>query len=168
MPSQRAVIVAHDMEFDRIILSPKSLFVIKAESRKARCVETGGPLVGYVAKDGALIVTDAAGPGPNAKMERYSVTIDGTHAQKFCDQCRNESDGLIDYVGDWHKHPGFSLRPSEHDIFAIKTMAIFEHSPTKHPISLIYRRWPQALQAYVWDGSGSLAKISSTISKMKK
>jgi hypothetical protein len=45
----------------------------------------------------------------------------------------------------------------------MKTMANFEFSPTKHPISLIYRRWPQALQVYVWDGSGSLKKILSTI-----
>jgi len=45
----------------------------------------------------------------------------------------------------------------------MKTMAEFEFSPTKNPISLIYRLWPQALRVYVWDGSGSLLKISSTI-----
>jgi integrative and conjugative element protein (TIGR02256 family) len=125
----------------------------------ARCIETGGPLVGYVAKDGALVVVDADGPGPKAKLARYSVTIDGEHAQKFCDQASRDSNGRIDYVGDWHKHPGISLRPSEHDIFAMKTMANFKFSPTKHPISLIFRRLPEAWQAYVWVGSGSLKKI---------
>ena len=151
------------MEFNNVILLPKCLSVIKAESRKARCIETGGPLVGYVAKDGALVVVDANGPGPKARLERFSVTIDGQHAQEFCDQSSRESDGRIDYVGDWHKHPGFSLSPSGDDIFAMKTMANFKFSPTKHPISLIYRSWPQAFQVYVWDGSGSLIKISSVI-----
>jgi integrative and conjugative element protein (TIGR02256 family) len=151
------------MEFDRVILLPKCLSVIRAESRKARCVETGGPLVGYVTNDGELVVTDAAGPGPKAKLERYSVVIDGEHAQKFCNRISHESDGRIDYIGDWHKHTGFSLRPSEHDISAMKTMANFEFSPTKHPVSLIYRRLPPAWQVYVWDGSGSLIKISSKL-----
>lgn len=151
------------MKFNCVILLPKSLSVIRVESRKARCVESGGPLVGYVAKNGMLVVADATGPGPRAKLERYSVTIDGEHAQKFCDRNRRESDGEIDYVGDWHKHTGFSLRPSEHDIIAMKTMANFEFSPTKNPISIIYRRLPEGFQVYVWDGSGSLAKISSEI-----
>jgi integrative and conjugative element protein (TIGR02256 family) len=156
-----AATVDLDMEFDHVILSPKCLRVIRAESRKSPAVETGGPLVGFLANDNTLVVTDAAGPGPQAKQERYSVLIDGAHAQKFCDHNRTQSNGYIDYVGDWHKHPGISLRPSGHDIAAIKTMAYFEHSPTKNPISLIYRRWPEAWQVYVWDGSGFLTKIVS-------
>jgi integrative and conjugative element protein (TIGR02256 family) len=151
------------MEFDRVTILPQCLSIIRTESRKARRVETGGPLVGYIAKGGVLIVADAAGPGPKAKLARFSVTIDGKHAQRFCDRIHRESDGRIDYVGDWHKHTGFCLWPSGQDICAMKTMANFELSPTKHPISLIYRRWPQALQVYVWDGSGSLKKILSTI-----
>ena len=125
-------------------------------------------MVGYAGKNKTLFVVSASGPGPRASLERYSVVIDGVHAQKFCDRCRRESDGLIDYVGDWHKHPGISLRPSEHDISAIKTMANFQHSPTKYPISLIYRICPEAWQVYVWDGSGSLAKIFSTIDRVNR
>lgn len=151
------------MEFDRVILLAKALAVIKAESRKARRVETGGPLVGYVTQDGVLIVVDATGPGPKARLESFSVTIDGAHAQKFCDRVYRETDGQSDYVGDWHKHPGISLRPSENDILAIKTMANFEFCPTKYPISLIYRSWPQAFKVYVWDGLGSLMKIPATV-----
>jgi integrative and conjugative element protein (TIGR02256 family) len=151
------------MEFNRVIILPKCLSVIKTESRKSWCVETGGPLVGRLEEGKVLVVTDAAGPGPKAMLEPYSVTIDGAHAQKFCDKVSRESQGQIDYVGDWHKHPGISLSPSSHDIIAIKTMANFEYSPTKHPISLIYRRWPMAWQVYIWDGSGLLIKIPSKI-----
>jgi integrative and conjugative element protein (TIGR02256 family) len=155
--------VAHlEMRFHRVILLPQCLSVIRAESHKARGVETGGPLVGYVGNDGALVVADATGPGPRARLEHYSVTIDGKYAQEFCDRVNRESNGHIDYVGDWHKHPGFSLRPSEHDVDAMKTMAQFPFSPTRHPISLIYRMWPRSLRVYVWDGSGVLADITPT------
>jgi integrative and conjugative element protein (TIGR02256 family) len=147
------------MKFDRVILLSKVLSLIGSESRKARGVETGGPLVGYVSEIGSLVVTDAIGPGPKARLERYSVTIDGEYAQRFCDRMSSLSDGRIDYVGDWHKHPGVSLNPSEHDVSAMRTMATFKFSPTRHPISLIYRRWPEAFKAYVWDGSGLLVRI---------
>ena len=149
-----------NMKFNRIIILPKCLSVIKAESYKKLLVETGGPLVGYITGDD-LVVADAAGPGPKARRERFSVTIDGEYAQKFCDRMSRESDGKIDYVGDWHKHTGISLRPSGQDVSAMKTMANFEFSPTKHPISMINRILPKAFQIYVWDGSGSLRKISS-------
>jgi integrative and conjugative element protein (TIGR02256 family) len=156
------------MKFNRVILMPKCLSVIKKESRKTWFLETGGPLVGYISQDNALILTDATGPGPRAILQCFSVTIDGAYAQKFCDKIMRESDGQIDYVGDWHKHPGTSLRPSGDDIAAMKTMANFQHSPTKNPISLIYRRWPQCWQVYVWDGSGSLLKISSEMGQRSR
>jgi integrative and conjugative element protein (TIGR02256 family) len=157
--TQSAGAAIRSMEFNRAILSAKCLAVIRTESGKARDTETGGPLVGYVSKDGTMVVADAGAPGPRAKLERYSVTIDGEHAQRFCGQINRESEGLMDYVGDWHKHTGISLRPSKQDVSAMKIMADFEFSPTRHPISLIYRKWPQALQIYVWDGSGGLTRI---------
>lgn len=156
------------MDFDRVILLPTCMSVIRAESRKARGIETGGPLVGYLAENGALIVTGAAGPGPRGRCEQYAVMIDGEYAQKFCDRAHHESCGRIDYVGDWHKHPGFSLSPSTHDVSAIKTMAEFEYSPTRYPISLIYRSWPQSWQVYAWDGTGALTKISSKVGQGKQ
>ena len=137
--------------------------VIAAESKNARGVETGGPLVGYALPDAILVVTNATGPGPRAKRERYGVLIDGRHAQDFCDRIHLESQGRIDYVGDWHKHPGISLRPSEQDALAMKAMAEFEFSPTKYPISLIYRAWPPDWRVYIWDGRSRLKTIESRI-----
>ena len=151
------------MQFERVIVLRECISIIRDESRKAQYTETGGPLVGYIAPNRILIVTNAAGPGPKAKLERYNVTIDGESAQTFCDRILRESEGRQDYVGDWHKHPGISLRPSNDDTIAMETMANFACSPTKHPISLIYRIFPQAFKVYVWDGSGSLVKMSSNI-----
>jgi len=150
------------MQFRRVIVNAKCLSAIKDESRKAKGVETGGPLVGYVQEDReALVVVDAGGPGPRARFEPFSVTIDGAFAQRFCDDCYNESNGRFDYVGDWHKHPGLSLNPSKHDIEAIKAMAEFEQSPTKFPISLIFSTWLRRFRVFVWDGTDSLVRIPS-------
>lgn len=153
---------SRSMDFDRVIILKKCLDIIKTEARKVWRTETGGPLAGYVTENRVLIVVDAIGPGPKSVLERFSVTIDGEHAQRFCDNVSRESNGKIDYVGDWHKHPGVSLNPSIHDTSAMKTMANFKFSPTKHPISLIYRSWPRAFRVYVWDGSGALVKVPSS------
>jgi integrative and conjugative element protein (TIGR02256 family) len=147
------------MIFDQVIIFHKCLESFRAESKKARGTETGGPLVGYVTAENVLIAVDAAGPGPRAILKRYSVTIDGEYAQRFCDIASNMSDGHIDYVGDWHRHTGISLKPSPLDIYAMKIMAEFSYSPTHFPVSLIYRKWPEALVLYVWDGSGTLRRI---------
>lgn len=146
------------MIFDQVIIIQKCLLFFRAESKRARGTETGGPLVGYVTPENVLIIVDAAGPGPRAVLKRYSVTIDGEYAQRFCDAAGNMSDGRVDYVGV-HRHTGISLRPSPHDVYAMKIMAEFTYSPTKFPVSLIYRKWPEALVLYVWDGSGSLRRI---------
>lgn len=152
------------MDFDQVIISPKCFLVFRAESKKATRSETGGPLVGFI-ENRKLLVYDADGPGPRSIIEPYSVTIDGKYAQTFCDRALRESKGIIDYVGDWHRHTGFSLQHSDQDIAAMKLMAEFEYSPTKYPISIIYRNWPCRFKVYVWDGSGTLRAIVSKIGK---
>jgi hypothetical protein len=120
-----------------------------------------------VTEGGTLVVIGASGPGPRAILERHSVLIDGVFTQWFCAQARRKSEGRIDYVGDWHKHTGFSLEPSRPDSSAIQTMAEFEFSPTKFPVSLIYRRRCEAFKVYLWNGSGDLVPISCSVGHPK-
>ncbi len=145
-----------DLIYRHVFVVASVLHTIRREVRRAPFTETGGPLVGYISADDALVVTHASGPGPRAEHARHSVLIDGQHAQQFCDHLWHESDGRLDYVGDWHRHPGWSLTPSQHDIVAMCTVAAFEHCPIPHPISLIYRRWPPALRVYVLNNERDL------------
>lgn len=124
--------------------------------------ETGGPLVGYISTDGALVVTHAAGPGPKAKLNHWSVTIDGRHAQDFCSRINRESRGRYDYVGDWHRHPGWSLHTSDDDVRAMRTIAAWEHCPVKHPISLIYRSFREKYVVYVLNSHGQLQYVPAS------
>lgn len=139
------------------------LQAIRREVQRAWFVETGGPLVGYVSVDDALVVTHAGGPGPRAVRQRHSVLIDGRHAQVFCDTSRRESAGRLDYVGDWHRHPGWSLAPSRYDVEAMQTVARFEHCPIRNPVSLIYRRWPEKYTVFVLDDEGNLVPAPCTL-----
>lgn len=137
------------MIYRHIFIVQSVVATIRREVRRARFTETGGPLLGYISEDDALVVTNAAGPGPRAKLSPVSVVIDGRHAQRFCDRMRRRTDGRIDYIGDWHSHLGWSLKPSKDDLEAMRTMAAFEHCPITNPASLIYRSRPEAYVMHI-------------------
>ena len=138
------------------------LETIRRETETALCRETGGPLVGYVSRDGALVVTDAGGPGPRAKLTPLSVTIDGQSATAFCDNIERNSGGSLYYVGDWHRHVGIALKPSDRDISTMRAMAVHESCPLRSPISLIYRVWPRRYTVYVVSEERGLVPLPST------
>jgi integrative and conjugative element protein (TIGR02256 family) len=137
------------MIYRHVFIVESVLATIRREVRRARLTETGGPLVGYVSDDQALVVTHAAGPGPRAKLRPFSVLIDGRHAQQFCDRMSRRTEGRIDYVGDWHRHLGWSLKASSDDLRAMRKVAAFEYCPITNPASLIYRSLPEGYNIYV-------------------
>jgi integrative and conjugative element protein (TIGR02256 family) len=147
-------------KFARALVAKKALAQLRREIRAARLKETGGALVGYFAGD-AVHVTAASGPGPKAIRRMFSVEIDGAFAKEFCDAEFKKSDGLVDYVGDWHCHPYFSTRPSGPDYEAMNVMSGFAGSPTRTPITLIYSRLTSRFSVYLFDGRGKL-KILKT------
>jgi integrative and conjugative element protein (TIGR02256 family) len=151
------------MIYRHIFIVQSVLTTIRKEVRRARFTETGGPLAGYVSEDRALVVTHAAGPGPRAKLNPFSVVIDGKYAQQFCDRVNRRTDGRIDYVGDWHRHLGWSLKASTDDLSAMRDMAAFEHCPIANPVSLIYRRGPEGYVIYVLNEENFLEACPSTL-----
>lgn len=144
------------MTYHHVYIVRAVLDTIRSEvSRTSPYVETGGPLAGYIS-DGTLVVTHAAGPGPRAKLRPTSVTIDGVHAQGFCDAVYHDSQGAFDFVGDWHRHLGWSLRPSEEDVKAMRLLASWPYCPVSHPVSVIYRSFRESLAVYTLNQCGFL------------
>ena len=135
--------------YDCILMVRSVLDSIRAEVKSAGRVETGGPMVGYESEENRLVVTHVCGPGPRAVLNRTSVVIDGQHAHAFCSQLFRESNGRLDYVGDWHRHPGWSLAASEQDLEAMLTIAHAKCCSTKYPASAIYRLRPEGIATYV-------------------
>lgn len=137
------------MSFVKIKITNSALEKLRAFVRTAGKFEIGGPMVGFMAEDG-MIVVDLEGPGKKGKCAAFTVTIDGDHSKEFCDAAFRESRGLLDYVGDWHCHPSICLRPSQGDHQAMEILA---DSPglTSNPISLIYGSIFGRFKIYKWD-----------------
>jgi len=136
--------------YRQIFVSNRCMGVIQREVSIAKGTETGGSLVGYQTVDSALVITDACGPGPKAILKRTSVQIDGAFSDIFCKASRVASNGAYDYVGDWHRHTGWSLDPSEADNAAMKKMSDWASCPSRPLVSLIYRKWPKGCRVYAF------------------
>jgi integrative and conjugative element protein (TIGR02256 family) len=147
--------------YRHVFLVEAVLNTFRSEARRAGWCETGGPLVGYLSDDGAVVVTGAGGPGPRAQRRLTSVQIDGRHATAFCSQIYHQSNGSFDYVGDWHRHTLWSLKPSKSDEQAM--MVLSESCLLGAPISLIYRRLPESMAVYVLNAQGRLCGVSHSL-----
>ncbi len=97
--------------------------------------ETGGILVGR--RTGASVeVIAASGPGPNAVRSPTGFTRDGAFCQAFLDDAVRRNAG-VDYVGEWHSHPGADSEPSPRDTKSLDEIALDPNFITSCPISLI-------------------------------
>ena len=126
------------------------LGVIRKEVRAARRFETGGALVGYVQENNIVVITNASGPGPNSELTRDSVLIDGSYTTDFCNVLFERSRGKLDYVGDWHRHTGWSLKSSGRDEEAMRTIQESGCCSITYPLSLIFRLWPEKMVGYAF------------------
>lgn len=101
---------------DRQLLS----FIIH-ESRRKSPKETGGILAGYM-ESGIIKITFVTGPGPKAVHAGTSFLRDGEYCQKELDKIFEQSNGTVDYLGEWHSHP-FQIGPSKRDRDSLKEIA---------------------------------------------
>ena len=91
--------------------------------------ETGGILLGHSLPAGAL-VTVIVGPGPRAKHERTSYDPDQDWPEREVASAFRDAPGL-EYLGDWHSHPGGAARLSPTDR---RVLTLIAHSaPARCP-----------------------------------
>lgn len=99
--------------------------------------ETGGMLLGYVAKDSDVIVTAIIGPGPKAKHGRFRFVPDAEYQQTELETHFYKTDSRETYLGDWHTHPRGSCQLSMVDKRTLTRIARTTSSGTQHPIMAI-------------------------------
>jgi integrative and conjugative element protein (TIGR02256 family) len=131
--------------YKHVFIVRSILDVIRAEVRRAGRRETGGALVGYLSPESTLFVTHASGPGPRAQLQLTSVLIDGQYAHEFCTRIFTSSGGRLDYVGDWHRHLGWSLAASDQDLEAMLTISDSNCCSLPYPLTAIYRSFPERM-----------------------
>lgn len=114
----------------RVTIEEAVLEFIEAESRKSPRTETGGVVAGRGSlTEGRVVLTHVSGPGPRAKRTRYSFARDKEYCQAFLNRVAVESQGEVDYLGEWHKHHEAEPRPSGTDV---RTAADIARSPDYH------------------------------------
>jgi len=105
--------------------------------------ETGGVLLGYrVSRDGlGAVVRHVLGPGPAAVHEprRFEPDYDWQAAQVAELWTRDES---LEYLGDWHTHPGGSATISPMDKDALRVIAASPDANQTKPVMLIVSLHP--------------------------
>lgn len=102
-------------------------------------LETGGVLLGY--ESGADVVVErVVGPGGQAKHSSTGYKPDGGFHGLAMERVFRESDGAVYYLGDWHTHPGGSVRMSRRDELALAGIADFDDSHQPHPLMLVAAR----------------------------
>ncbi|WP_457255917.1 Mov34/MPN/PAD-1 family protein [Pedococcus sp. P5_B7] len=97
--------------------------------------ETGGVLLGH-ANEGGATVTVAVGPGPDAQHSRYGFTPDADWQATQVAEAWNV-DGKIEYLGDWHTHPGGTTRFSDLDRRAAVTISEAPAARQPRPVMLV-------------------------------
>lgn len=129
--------------------------------------ETGGLLVGKVEND-YLLVRFATGPGPAAQHAPALFKRDGDFSQTILDTLVKNSDGELDYMGEWHSHP-FKAPPSQIDLESMKWIAASEEYAIKQPAMLLcigagLNRWE--LRCYVL--AGKRLKLLPSVSENRQ
>jgi integrative and conjugative element protein (TIGR02256 family) len=132
---------------------PQSVwFVLVQEANRMAPLETGGLLTGYATDDGELVITGAVGPGPNAIHERYRFVPDYDFHECELARLYSESGRRLQYLGDWHTHPGGGATLSDTDRTALKNIAQATEARNPRPVMLILAPGPE-WQAGAWRGA---------------
>lgn len=115
---------------------------ILREAAAALPHETGGILLGYWQQQNVQI-TNMVGPGPNAQHGTAAFTPDRDWQYEQIDLLFAESQGKIEYLGDWHTHPLGVPFPSETDISLLESIAKSPESRCPRPIMCIFASKPK-------------------------
>ena len=86
------------------------------EQRQLWSKEAGGVLVGKQMKnENHYILSAVSTPTKYDRQTRFSFTRSILSAQPFIDKKWKESEGIENYLGEWHTHPELFPTPSETD-----------------------------------------------------
>ena len=97
--------------------------------------ETGGVLLG-VSRPSELRLTAAIGPGPNASHHPGAFAPDSAwQAQQVAETWKENH--TLEYLGDWHTHPGGSPTLSALDRDALHSIADFPAAQQPRPVMLV-------------------------------
>ena len=132
----------------RIWIANSAYNDILKEYKQKEPLETGGVLMGYWTKEGAVI-TDIIGPGENSIHKKVSFIPDNKYHIQEVARIYKDSGRTITYLGDWHSHPDAESYLSSQDIRTLIKISKHKASRLKFPIMMVYGTNPICLNAWV-------------------
>lgn len=152
----------------KVWIASDILALLSKEAQTHTPLETGGVLLGYWAESPSQpVVTHAVGPGPNAIHELNRFAPDYHFQETEIARLYNQSDCSLQYLGDWHSHPGAAGYLSEMDVTTLARIAsavrgdapealmvILTFGPEWTPVAWTAkrrRRWYSKLDVKPWE-----------------
>ena len=119
----------------QIIINDKILVDIQKYKQLCSENESGGILFGKKKeKAEEYHIVDLTFPNENDSSTRFSFLRNAKAAQIVINNIWEESDGYINYIGEWHTHPEKNPTPSGTDIKTYKKIS--KDSSSLFPISI--------------------------------
>lgn len=133
-------------------LSQQVLAGLIAEAEQKSPNETGGILLGYRAPaTSEPVVTAWIGPGPNAIHESDRFAPDHHFQSDKLAQLYAQSRRTLNYLGDWHTHPGGAGYLSQKDKAVLRQIATHRRARAPRPLMLILAPGPCWIP-HIWQG----------------
>jgi len=104
-----------------IRITPAAAVKMIRIAQRALPNETGGVLIGQRTEADAVVAL-TVGPGPKALHGPTSFTRDGDYAQLHVNRHRKRSNGVFDYIAEWHSHP-LPYAPSSKDTASMRAIS---------------------------------------------
>lgn len=146
----------------RLQIKEEVLAFIEATAADSPAVETGGILAGLGSLAvGEVVITKASPPGPQALTRHHYFSRDTIYCQGVLDQWVFESQGRVDYIGEWHKHFEVIPHPSFLDIATLRNIAVSSSYHVQQAILLIIgeSNCRSSLKSFVIDAKGNCYTI---------
>lgn len=133
-----------------------------AALKRAGAREIGGQLYGEQLAPSDFLVTDVAIQTRRGSVTRFLVDLvqAARDAVRFFDRTRHRYT-RFNYIGEWHSHPRFAVRPSGTDIDTMQTLVRDPEFQGSFAVLMIVRLSNNALSAAAWvfDPEGSERSI---------
>ncbi len=97
-----------------IVVRAAALQALRGYRQRPRAAERGGVLAGY--RSGRRwVITHVSPPSARSLGGLFWVRRDRRDAQRFINRVFTETNGTVNYLGEWHTHPEAKPTPSACD-----------------------------------------------------
>lgn len=146
----------------RLRLPSDQLEVIRAALASAGTNETGGQIFGEMLAPSDFRATELTVQRRRGSFSRFVVDLmqAARDALRFFERTQRQF-RKFNYIGEWHSHPSFAVKPSGKDLQAMREIVADRRFAGNFAVLMIVRLDPGRFRAGAWlfDPSGRLMQV---------